>query len=236
MNSDTPEEPLPIAKRIQSVMAAMPVIEKTQRNKQQNYNFAGRDDVVGVVRTLLIDHGIIFTLSRLDGEGDRFEASYISTDGGEIKFKLSSLGKHVKAPDTPQAHGSAISYAEKFAHRTMFQIETGEHDPDHGDEDSDKGNDTPPPPPAEPKKAELKGRLTPGQEKDLLEINTKLKISKESKVAILDACDRDLDKYYKVMQNIADEADNRATIEFSDPMTLDEMLAWCDAPSKDVAK
>lgn len=235
MNTDTPEAPLPIAKRIQSVMAAMPVIEKTQRNKQQNYNFAGRDDVVGVVRTLLIDHGIIFTLSRIDGDGDRFEASYISTDGGEIKFKLSSLGKHVNAPDTPQAHGSAISYAEKFAHRTMFQIETGEHDPDHGDEDSDKGNNAPPAPPKEPAEPFI-GKLSTKQEEDLLEINTKLKIDQPSKMALINACDRDLERYYKAMQNIADEADNRATIEFSDPMTLDEMLAWCEPPSKDVAK
>lgn len=215
---------LMVLERIQAVMKAMPVIPKSGHNKHDNYDYASRDDIVGVVGKLMAEHGLVFTLSKV--VDNTFQASYFNVSDREdvISFELDASGHHPNAAKSPQAYGSAISYAEKFAHRTMFQIETGDKDPDNESGDGPKGGrkgKTPATP-----KVKTTGVLNDSQVNELKAINRDLKISKAKQSKLLAACDNNIEEYFKVMLNVNDEAFTRKEATLP-AMELDEMLQWC---------
>lgn len=157
-----------VHKCVAAIMAEITQIPKTQKNKHANYMFASRDDIVGALRPLMAKHGVTFHLGKLEA-AHRYEAVYTCMNDPEsqIRFAIDGVGckPGQKQDQTPQNFGSALSYVEKYAHRVMFLIDTGDAgneepsgDPDYNDPNGGgkEPEPTPPKPQITPEMAEAK--------------------------------------------------------------------------------
>ena len=144
-----------VHKAIARVMAEIEQVPKTQENAHAGYMFASRDDVVGMLRPLLSKHGITFRLHKHE-VANRYTAVYTSTADPEsfVEFNIDGVGckPGQKQDGTPQNYGGAISYVEKYAHRVMFMIDTGDasEDPDANDPQGGGKDDSKPKPDPKP--------------------------------------------------------------------------------------
>ena len=101
---------------------------KGQRNTFGNYNYRSCEDIMGAVKPLLAEHGLVqFVSDEIVMVGDRFyvKATVTVTDGKTTHevhgFARESLAK--KGMDDAQVTGSTSSYARKYALNGMYNID-----------------------------------------------------------------------------------------------------------------
>lgn len=113
--------------------------EKDVSTGQGSYRAITHDQVTGLVRQHLIDHGVIITTSLIDGEFDKkeegskqrlyratFSVTFINCDTPEDKFSVVVPAHALDSGD--KAVGKAMSYATKYAIVKTFTIESGDDD------------------------------------------------------------------------------------------------------------
>lgn len=115
-----------IAAMIQ-VMSEVRTLAKDQRNRQQNFNFRGIDDVMNVVGPALRNHGVIVSPVVLDQSFDTVEIGSNKTKGGHVsvhmrydfytedgsRFSAEGVGEAFDVGD--KAASKALSMAYKYA-------------------------------------------------------------------------------------------------------------------------
>lgn len=101
---------------------------KNQRNSFGNYNYRSCEDIMGAVKPLLAEHGLVqFVSDEIEQVGDRFyvKATVTVTDGTKSHsvsaYARESLSK--KGMDDAQVTGSTSSYARKYALNGMYNID-----------------------------------------------------------------------------------------------------------------
>jgi hypothetical protein len=136
---------------IGQIIAEMEGIGKNQRNKDQNYNFRGIDDVLKVVHPLLGKYGVFFAPDviereyeeRVSAKGTVGHCAHLHVRyqifGPEgDSFELSTWGEGLDYSD--KATNKAMTAAFKYALFEVFAIADPEDDGDH----TTPGNDDPP--------------------------------------------------------------------------------------------
>lgn len=110
--------------KVQSTLNA----PKGQRNNFGNYNYRSCEDIMGAVKPLLAEHGLVqFVSDEIEQIGDRFyvKATVTVTDGNTSHsvsaYARESLSK--KGMDDAQVTGSTSSYARKYALNGMYNID-----------------------------------------------------------------------------------------------------------------
>ncbi|NTW67219.1 MAG: hypothetical protein HGB21_13085 [Nitrospirae bacterium] len=137
----TADTPL-IFGRIAALMADTPAIAKSQKNKEQGYQFRGIDTIYNNLHDLMVKHGIFTTSEILETQRNE----WLSKSGGKlIEFALRIRwtfwaidGSHVHSETMGQAMDTADKAANKamtMSHKTallqIFMIPTAETpDPD----------------------------------------------------------------------------------------------------------
>lgn len=101
---------------------------KGQYNSFGKYNYRSCEDIMGAVKPLLAEHGLVqFVSDSIEQVGDRFyvKATVTVTDGTATHsvsaYARESLTK--KGMDDAQVTGSTSSYARKYALNGMYNID-----------------------------------------------------------------------------------------------------------------
>lgn len=101
---------------------------KNQRNNFGNYNYRSCEDIMGAVKPLLAEHGLVqFVSDEMELIGERYyvKATVTVTDGSVTHsvsaYARESLSK--KGMDDAQVTGSTSSYARKYALNGMYNID-----------------------------------------------------------------------------------------------------------------
>jgi hypothetical protein len=121
---------------------ACPVVPKNKKNHNKGF-YAGLEDIMGTIRTPLREAGLV--ISQLPGDGtlDTLLAHFESGEFVSSTITLSAANK-----DNPQAVGSALTYARRYALAAVLGLPIGE-------EDDDAEGAIVPKPKATPKKDDL---------------------------------------------------------------------------------
>ena len=123
---------LNILQRLNAVMKELDYIQKDKKGGLQ-YSFVSHDKVTGMVRPLLVKHGIVCWPSSFDVAQDgsrtqlRCKVVFASTDDPADRIEVDSLGYGIDSQD--KGPGKAMSYAMKYAYLKALSLETGD-DPD----------------------------------------------------------------------------------------------------------
>ena len=132
--------PLTVHQAWSAVMADVQAIGKDQRNRDQNFNFRGIDDVVNVVGPVLRKHGVSIIPDALRVESERYETK----TGTKMVNRVVEMRYTVQGPAGDSFLGSvfgesadsgdkAIAKAQSVAYRTFLlqalTIPTDEPDP-----------------------------------------------------------------------------------------------------------
>lgn len=126
-------------KRIVKVQNLLKV-GKEQRNNFGNYNYRSAEDILGLVKPLLLEEDLILFLSdSVKLIGDRFyiEAkASIYEESGNLLHSVTALAREAltqKGMSDSQITGSASSYARKYALQGLFLLADDKDDPDSQD-------------------------------------------------------------------------------------------------------
>lgn len=101
---------------------------KGQYNSFGKYNYRSCEDIMGAVKPLLAEHGLVqFVSDEIVQVGDRFyvKATVTVTDG-EVSHSVSALAREAaekKGMDSAQVTGATSSYARKYALNGMYNID-----------------------------------------------------------------------------------------------------------------
>ncbi|CAM0057093.1 Erf-like ssDNA annealing protein [Vibrio phage F89 g1] len=101
---------------------------KGQYNSFGKYNYRSCEDIMGAVKPLLAEHGLVqFVSDEIVLIGDRYyvKATVTVTNGGE-SHSVSALARESltkKGMDDAQVTGSTSSYARKYALNGMYNID-----------------------------------------------------------------------------------------------------------------
>lgn len=123
---------LNILQRLNAVMKELDYIQKEKKGGLQ-YSFVSHDKVTGMVRPLLVKHGIVCWPSSFDVAQDgnrtqlRCKVIFASMDDPADRIEVDSLGYGIDSQD--KGPGKAMSYAMKYAYLKALSLETGD-DPD----------------------------------------------------------------------------------------------------------
>ena len=123
---------LNILQRLNAVMKELDYIQKDKKGGLQ-YSFVSHDKVTGMVRPLLVKHGIVCWPSSFDVAQDgnrthlRCKVVFASIDNPADRIEVDSLGYGIDSQD--KGPGKAMSYAMKYAYLKALSLETGD-DPD----------------------------------------------------------------------------------------------------------
>ncbi len=153
----TPETPLPVAqnlapiiKAINAVMAAVPFIGKTGKNKHAGWAYASEADVLAAIRPAMVEHGLVLTPNVVAMEHEQYttaknnlgtrvfvtvEHTLAHISGLVWPVKITAVGCAEDTQD--KAAAQAGTSAQKYCLLRLFLVETGQ--------DSDRGNSDRPP-------------------------------------------------------------------------------------------
>lgn len=135
------QKQLNVYQRCNEVRKALGYIrkEKDVSTGQGSYRAITHDQVTGLIRQHLIDHGIIITTSLIEGEFDKkeegakqrlyratFSVTFINCDNPDDKFSVVVPAHALDNGD--KAVGKAMSYATKYGIVKTFTIESGDDD------------------------------------------------------------------------------------------------------------
>ncbi len=101
---------------------------KGQYNSFGKYNYRSCEDIMGAVKPLLAEHGLVqFVSDEIELIGDRYyvKATVTVTDG-KTTHSVSALAReslNKKGMDDAQVTGSTSSYARKYALNGMYNID-----------------------------------------------------------------------------------------------------------------
>lgn len=101
---------------------------KGQYNSFGKYNYRSCEDIMGAVKPLLAEHGLVqFVSDEIELIGDRYyvKATVTVTDG-KTTHSVSALARESlskKGMDDAQVTGSTSSYARKYALNGMYNID-----------------------------------------------------------------------------------------------------------------
>lgn len=170
--TDTEAQPTRlIFERISQIMGELPAIGKNQRNKQQDFNFRGVDDVLNALNPLLAKYSVFFApecLERIAAQRTtrsgtvmyevnlHVQYTFWTDDGSH--FTTSAWGEGTDMGD--KATNKAMTLAEKNVLCQVFAINTEDNaDPDSGtpEETTSRTQHTPPPQANEPPPEDLGG-------------------------------------------------------------------------------
>ena len=123
-----------IIKALLKVQGQVRRLGHDSENKFASYNYVSIDQYYEKIRPLLTDAGLVIvpteTEAAISPDGKTYKATFdfhILHSSGEVWE--SAVHRTVYCPYTgAQSCGSALSYAEKFALRTIFKIPTGEYE------------------------------------------------------------------------------------------------------------
>lgn len=130
--SDT--RPPNIHKRIHAVMQSLAYIQKGERRVNNQYRFVSHDQVIGALRPLLVDNGIVMlpTVTAHTQSGNTTEVdiqvTFVNIDEPSDNVSVGCFGYGIDPSD--KGPGKAVSYAIKYALLKTFCLETGD-DPDN---------------------------------------------------------------------------------------------------------
>lgn len=123
---------LNILQRLNLVMKELDYIQKEKKGGLQ-YSFVSHDKVTGMVRPLLVKHGIVtwptnFIVTQ-DGNRTQLQCRVVfaNIDDRLDFIEVESLGYGIDGQD--KGPGKALSYAMKYAYLKALSLETGD-DPD----------------------------------------------------------------------------------------------------------
>lgn len=165
-------EPRNLYQRLLAIMGAAGAVAKTGKAaaSQGSYPFHKIDDVEGVLRPLLVEHGVFVSVHQLHveseqqtvpakdgGERAQFLASahlmvtFINADNPEERHEVEAYGEGIDTSD--KGPGKAISYALKNCYLAHFHLRGGTdvEEDDHGRQPRQRPvPDAPPPPSPDP--------------------------------------------------------------------------------------
>ena len=101
-----------------------PVVPKTKKNHNKGM-YAGLEDIMGTIRKPLKNAGLV--VSQLPGDGT-LTTLLAHFESGE--FVSSTITLSAANKDNPQAVGSAITYARRYALAAVLGLPIGEDDDD----------------------------------------------------------------------------------------------------------
>lgn len=101
---------------------------KSQYNSFGKYNYRSCEDIMGAVKPLLAEHGLVqFVSDEIVLIGDRYYVkATVTVTNGKESHSVSSLARESltkKGMDDAQVTGSTSSYARKYALNGMYNID-----------------------------------------------------------------------------------------------------------------
>jgi hypothetical protein len=138
-----------ITKALHEVMGKVAYVQKGQRNKFHNYNYAGEADLLAVLRPAMMEAGLLLipsavSQSAIDSYGNTqvvMEYTLAHKDGDTWPHPIRALGcgndMNSKGGVGDKGTYKAITGANKYLLFKLFQIETGD-DPENQTEEPER--------------------------------------------------------------------------------------------------
>lgn len=123
-----------ILQRLHAVMQEVDYIQKDPKKQGMQYSYVSHDKVTGLVRPVLVKHGVIYYPQDMEcrQDGNRTEVRmcirFANIDDKTDYIDVQTLGYGIDSQD--KGPGKAISYAVKYALLKALGLETGD-DPDN---------------------------------------------------------------------------------------------------------